>query len=171
MSTKEPTAGRGGRPRHEPHIFVDADACPVKGETLRVAGKYGLSVTLVSNSWMRVPEREGVRLVVVEEGLDAADDWIVEHLQPADVVVSADVPLAARCLAKGALVIGHSGKEFTEAGIGGALATRNLLADLRDLGTTTRGPAPFTRRDRSRFLQRLDAVVHAARRRLRAGLA
>ncbi len=151
-----------------PHIFVDADACPVKDETVRVAERYGLGVTLVANAWMRVPDRKDLHLVVVEEGLDVADDWIVEHVHPADIVVSADVPLAARCLAAGALVIGTTGREFTQANIGSALATRDLLTELRGQGAMTGGPAPFTRRDRSRFLQSLDEMVHSARRTLRA---
>lgn len=146
------------------HLFVDADACPVKDEVYRVARRYGLSVTLVANSRMRVPEQEGVALVVVGGSLDAADAWIVEQLGEDDIVVSADVPLAARCLSKGAHVVGPTGKPFTAANVGQALATRDLLADLRGCGAVTPGPRPLAARDRSRFLQALDEVVQTIRR-------
>ena len=149
-----------------PHIYVDADACPVKSEIYRVAGRYGLSVTLVANSWMRIPEDPRIALEVVRAGLDEADEWIVERVQRDDVVVTADIPLASRCLEKGAHVIGASGEPFTEDNIGGALATRDLLTELRGAGEITGGPRPITKRDRSRFLQRLDETVQALRRRL-----
>jgi hypothetical protein len=147
------------------HIYVDADACPVKQEVYRVARRYNLGVTLVANSWMRVPGECGVSLEVVEEGFDAADDWIVEHVQPDDIVITADVPLDSRCLKKGALVIGTTGKPFTEANIGQAVAIRDLLADLRGAGELTGGPRPLTKRDRSLFLQQLDEAVQSIRRR------
>lgn len=146
------------------HVFVDADACPVKGEVYRVARRYGLSVTLVANSPMRLPEQEGVALVVVGGSLDAGDAWIVEQLGEDDIVVSADVQLAARCVNKGAHVVGPTGKPFTAANVGQALATRDLLADLRGCGAVTSGPRPLTARDRSRFLQTLDEVVQKVRR-------
>jgi uncharacterized protein YaiI (UPF0178 family) len=146
------------------HIYVDADACPVKQEVYRVARRYDLDVTLVANSWMRVPGERRVSLEVVEEGFDAADDWIVEHVQPDDIVITADVPLASRCLKKGALVIGTTGKPFTEANIGQAVAIRDLLADLRGAGELTGGPRPLTKRDRSLFLQQLDEAVQSIRR-------
>ena len=146
-------------------IFVDADACPVKEEVFRVARRHQLVVTLVANSPMRVPEEERISLVVVREGFDAADDWIVEHVGPDDVVVSADVPLASRCVAKGARVLGITGKPFTEDNVGDALATRNLLAELREAGTVTAGPPPFQKRDRSRFLQALEEMIQEIRRR------
>jgi hypothetical protein len=149
-----------------PHIYVDADACPVKSEIYRVAGRYGLSVTLVANSWMRIPDDPRIALEVVRAGLDEADEWIVERVQRDDVVVTADIPLASRCLEKGAHVIGASGEPFTEDNIGGALATRDLLTELRGAGEITGGPRPITKRDRSRFLQRLDETVQALRRRL-----
>jgi hypothetical protein len=149
-----------------PHIYVDADACPVKSEIYRVAGRYGLSVTLVANSWMRIPDDPRIALEVVRAGLDEADEWIVERVQRDDVVVTADIPLASRCLEKGAHVIGASGEPFTEDNIGGALATRDLLTELRGAGEITGGPRPITKRDRSRFLQRLDEIVQALRRRL-----
>ena len=146
------------------HIFVDADACPVKQEVYRVASRYGLDVTLVANSWMRVPNEQRIVLEVVEDGFDAADDWIVAHVQPLDIVITADIPLASRCLQRTARVIGSTGKPFTEDNIGDAVATRNLLSDLRDTGEITGGPPPMTKRDRSRFLQELDATIQSIRR-------
>ena len=146
------------------HIYVDADACPVKQEVYRVARRYGLEVTLVANSWMRIPDERGLALEVVEDGFDAADDWIVEHVRPADVVVTADVPLASRCLKAGARVIGPTGRPFTDDNIGQAVATRDLLAGIRGAGEMTGGPPPITQRDRSRFLQQLDEVIQSIRR-------
>lgn len=146
------------------HIFVDADACPVKQEVYRVAKRYNLGVTLVAGSWMRVPEEDSLSLKVVGEGMDAADDWIVEHLEIDDIVITADVPLAARCLEKAASVIGPTGKPFTKDNIGSALATRDLLSTLRDFGEVVGGPPPFEKRDRSRFLHQLDEAINAIRR-------
>ena len=146
------------------HIFIDADACPVKNEVYRVAKRYSLEVTLVANSWMRTPDEAWLRLEVVEDGFDAADDWIVEHVQNHDIVVTADIPLASRCIKKGARVIGSTGKPFTEDNIGGALATRNLLSELRGAGEIMGGPPPLTKTDRSRFLQTLDEVIQSVRR-------
>jgi hypothetical protein len=146
------------------HIYVDADACPVKQEVYRVARRYGLEVTLVANSWMRIPDERGLALEVVEDGFDAADDWIVEHVGAADVVVTADVPLASRCLKAGARVIGPTGRPFTDDNIGQAVATRDLLAGIRGAGEMTGGPPPITQRDRSRFLQQLDEVIQSIRR-------
>jgi uncharacterized protein YaiI (UPF0178 family) len=145
------------------HIFVDADACPVKQEVYRVAKRCGLDVTLVANSWMRVPEERWLKLEVVGEGFDAADDWIVEHVEADDIVVTADIPLASRCIKEGARVIGTTGKPFTENNIGSALATRDLLSELRGAGEITGGPPPIERRDRSRFLQELDQVIQSIR--------
>jgi uncharacterized protein YaiI (UPF0178 family) len=145
-------------------IFVDADGCPVKPEIYRVARRYDLPVTLVANAWMRVPKAPGLELVVVPGGLDVADDWIAERVTADDIVITADIPLAARCLRKGARVLDTRGGVFTEDGIGEALASRELLSRLRDLGTVTGGPAPFAPRDRSLFLQRLDAAIQALRR-------
>lgn len=147
------------------HIFVDADACPVKQEVYRVAGRYGLEVTLVTNSWMRIPNEVWITVEVVGEGLDAADDWIVEHVQPNDIVITADIPLASRCLKKNARVIGSTGKPFTEDNIGSAVATRDLLSELRDAGEITGGPPPLEKRDRSRFLQELDNTIQSIGRR------
>ncbi len=147
-----------------PHIFVDADGCPVKQEVYRVAGRYKLHVTLVCNTPMRTPQEAGITLVVVEGHPDAADDWIAEHVNANDIVIAGDIPLAARCISKGAQVLAPTGRRFTEDSIGEALATRNLLSQLRDMGTVTGGPPPFGKRDRSLFLQRLDETVQAALR-------
>jgi uncharacterized protein YaiI (UPF0178 family) len=145
------------------HIFVDADACPVKQEVYRVAKRYHLDVTLVSNSRMRIPDEPWIALEVVGGDFDAADDWIVEMVQPLDIVVTADVLLASRCLKQGARVIGSTGKPFTENNIGSAVATRDLLSDLRGAGEITGGPPPLEKRDRSRFLQQLDQVIQSIR--------
>jgi uncharacterized protein len=146
-------------------IFIDADGCPVKEEVYRVARRYSLHVTVVANSRIRIPDWGSVDLVVVKGQFDAVDDWIVEHVAMNDIVITGDIPLAARCLDKGALVIGLRGDAFTQDSIGEALASRALLAHLRELGTITGGPAPFANRDRSRFLQRLDETIQAVRRR------
>ena len=146
------------------HIFIDADACPVKQEVYRVASRCGLHVTLVANSRMRIPSEPWISLEVVANGLDAADDWIVEHVQPHDIVVTADIPLANRCLKKGARVIGTTGKPFTEDNIGQSVATRDLLSELRDRGEMMGGPPPLKKRDRSRFLQQLDEIIQSIRR-------
>ena len=145
---------------------MDADACPVKPEVYKVAERHGLSVTLVAADWMRVPADDRIRLEVVAHGFDAADDWIAEHAGRGDIVVTADIALASRCIARGARVLGTTGRPFTEDNIGDAMATRALLADLRGAGEQTRGPAPFDPRDRSRFLQSLETAVQAS---LRAG--
>ena len=146
------------------HIFVDADACPVKDEVYRVALRCGLEVTLVANSWLRVPNEDWILLEVVGAGADAADDWIVEHVQPHDIVVTADILLASRCLKAGARVIGTTGKPFTEDNIGSAVALRDLLSELRDAGEMTGGPPPIQKRDRSRFLHQLDEMIQLIRR-------
>ncbi len=145
-------------------IFVDADACPVKREIFRVAERYGLPVTLVAAAPMRVPEAPWIRMEVVGQGFDAADDRIVERVGRGDIVVTADIPLASRCLAKGARVLGPTGREFTGDNIGDLLATRDLMAELRGAGVATGGPPPFTPRDRSLFLQKLDEIVQSLRR-------
>ncbi len=148
-----------------PDIFVDADACPVKEEVYRVASRHALRVILVANSWMRTPLADWIKLVVVEGGLDVADDWIAEHVRENDVVVTTDIPLAARCLEKRALVLGPTGRVFTEEMIGEALASRELLSQLREAGVVTGGPAAFQKRDRSRFLQNLEEAIRSVRRR------
>lgn len=145
-------------------IFVDADACPVKEEIYKVAGRYGLRVFLVANASMRTPQEGSIELVVVRGEFDAVDDWIVEHVRERDIVVSADIPLASRCLAKGASVLGSTGRPFTPDNIGDALASRGLLAELRDLGAASGGPPPFDKKDRSRFLQKLDEIIQGIRR-------
>ncbi|MBI3119293.1 MAG: YaiI/YqxD family protein [Candidatus Hydrogenedentes bacterium] len=145
-------------------VFVDADGCPVKEEVCRVARRYEIDVLLVANAPMRVPEGGGAELVLVGAGFDEADDWIVAQVQTHDVVVTGDIPLAARCLARGARVVGPKGRIFTEESIGGALANREFLSQLREHGTMTGGPAPFAKKDRSRFLQSLDTVIQASRR-------
>ena len=150
-----------------PEILVDADACPVKEEIYRVARRYGLTVTLVANAPMRVPLEDWLRLTVVEDRFDAADNWIAEHARENDIVITADIPLAARCLARGAAVLDMRGGAFTEADIGHALASRELMAHLRATGAVTGGPAAFDKRFRSRFLQRLDETVQALRRKAR----
>ncbi|MEI6167819.1 MAG: YaiI/YqxD family protein [bacterium] len=146
------------------HIYVDADACPVKQEVSRVALRYHLDVTLVANSWMRIPKARGLVLKVVGDGFDEADNWIVEQVQCDDIVITSDIPLAGRCLKKGACVIGSTGKSFKENSIGQAIATRALMAELRDAGEITGGPAPMQGCDRSRFLQELDGVIQTLRR-------
>jgi len=143
------------------HIFVDADACPVKQEVYRVASRYSLDVTLVANARMRIPDERGIKLQIVNNGTNAADDWIVEHVQPLDIVVTADIPLASRCLKKGARAIRPTGKPFTENNIGDTLAVRDLLSDLRGAGEITGGPPPLKRQDRSRFLQQLDEMIQS----------
>lgn len=145
------------------NIYVDADACPVKNEVYRVALRYNLEVTLVANSPMRVPDKGRVRLVVVENDVDAADDWIAEHVETGDIVITADIPLAARCLAAGARALGPRGVPFTEDNIGDVLATRDLLAEIREYEDVGGGPPPFKKKDRSLFLQRLDETVNAIR--------
>jgi hypothetical protein len=131
----------------------------VKPEVMRVAKRYSLAVTFVSNAWMRLPDDWGAKMVVVEGQFDAADDWIVEHVAPNDVVVTADIPLAHRCIKAGARVIGPKGQLYTDLNIGNVLATRDLLHVLRGGGDNMGGPAPFQKEDRSRFLQELDQII------------
>ena len=146
-------------------IYIDADACPVKNEIYRVAERYGLRVHVVSNSYLGVPRDPRVELVVVSDGFDAADNWIVERAGAGDIVVTADIPLADRSLKKGAVVIGSNGVPFTTASIGMAMASRELMSNLRAMGEVTGGPRPMTQRDRSRFLSALDEAVQKLRRR------
>lgn len=140
-------------------IYVDADACPVKDEALRVAERHGLPIYFVSNSWMRLPEGAGVERVIVPEGADAADDWIVERAGKGDIVVTADIPLASRALKQAAQAVGPTGRPFTDASIGMALAMRDLSAHLRETGESKGYNASFTRQDRSKFLQALEEAV------------
>ena len=143
-------------------IFVDADGCPVKAEVVRVASRHGVETTFVSNSPLRIPAAEGASLVVVPGAFDAADDWIVQHAAAGDVVVTADIPLAARCVKAGAVVLDHKGGEWTDENVGSALAARELSSHLRAMGGITGGPSPFSPKDRSRFLHRLDEVLRRA---------
>ena len=147
---------------NEPVIYVDADACPVKTETARVAVRHALEVVFVANAWLQPPRGARVRVEVVPGAFDAADDWIAGRVRADDIVVTADIPLAARCLEKGARVLGPTGRAFTQDNIGNAMATRELMADLRAYGLGT-GPPPFEARDRSRFLQALELAVRASR--------
>ena len=146
-------------------ILVDADACPVKEEVYRVAFRRAVPVKMVSNSRIRVPDHPLVERVTVSAAFDAADDWIAAAADARTVVVTGDILLADRCLKAGAAVIGHNGKPFTGASIGGAIATRAIMADLRAGGDVVGGPAPFARADRSRFLQALDEALARLERR------
>jgi uncharacterized protein YaiI (UPF0178 family) len=145
-------------------IYVDADACPVKQEVYRVAGRHTLKVFVVSNSGVAVPRDPLIERVVVPQGPDAADDWIAERAAPGAIVITNDVPLAARAVKAGAAVIAPTGKEFSESSIGNALAMRNLMDSLRSAGEVTGGPKPFSPRDRSDFLGALDRAVMRLKR-------
>lgn len=165
LNTSQPTALE---------VLVDADACPVKEEIYKVAGQHGVPVTLVTNSYMRFPRGGMIRLQVVDDSFDAADDWIAEAAHPKAVVITADILLAQRCLDAGASVLAPTGKPFTDASIGGAVATRGIMADLRaSVGTKGDGPgagghfggpAPFSKADGSRFLQALHEALEQRRR-------
>lgn len=140
-------------------IYVDADACPVKDEVYRVAERHGLRVFVVANRFVNTPRSPMIERVIVGEGLDVADDWIAERADAASVVVTNDVPLADRCVKAGAVVLAPDGRAFTPDTIGMALATRNLMTELREAGATTGGPRPFSPRDRSAFLSALDLAI------------
>ncbi len=146
-----------------PTIYIDADACPVKSEVYRVAGRYAIPVVVVANAPQKVPADTLVKLEVCP-GFGAADDWIAEQAGAGDIVITADIPLAARCLARDARVIDHKGRMFTDNDIGGALAMRDLKDQLRQGGAMTGGPAPMTPKDRSRFLSQLDQVINKVKR-------
>ena len=145
-------------------IYVDADACPVKREVYRVAERHRMQVHVVANGLIAIPEHPDIHRVIVGSALDAADDWIAERAGKGDVVVTADIPLADRCVKAGAKVIGPTGRAFTEDSIGMALATRNLMEDLRSAGTVTGGPKPFSDRDRSAFLSALHETIEKLKR-------
>ena len=145
-----------------PTIFVDADACPVKNEIYRVAERIGLPVKVVANAPMYVPDAASIELIVVGNAMDAADDWIAERAGQNDIVISDDIPLASRCLKKGAHVLTPKGREHTDESIGNALASREIMSHLREHGSMSGGPAPFQPKDRSRFLQRLDTIARLA---------
>ena len=144
-------------------IYVDGDGCPVKNEVYKVAARCGLAVFVVSHTQLHVPSRARVEWVRVKPGFGAADDWIAEHILENDIAVTADIPLADRCLKRGARVVAPDGRLFTEAMIGEALASRELMDHLRQMGEVTGGPRPFVAADRSRFLSRLDEVIVAVR--------
>lgn len=146
-------------------IYVDADACPVKDEVYKVAQRFGERVAVVANAYLAVPRAAFIERVVVPAGPDAADDWIAERAGPGDVVVTADLPLAHRCVRAGAAVLTPSGRALTSDNIGPVVATRDLLHDLRSAGVETRGPPPFSRQDRSAFLSALDLALTRLRRR------
>jgi uncharacterized protein YaiI (UPF0178 family) len=145
-------------------IYIDADACPVKDEVYRVTDRYQWKVVVVANMWLRVPDHPRITRMIVNEGLDRADDWIAEHAAEGDIVITADVPLADRCVKTGARVIGPTGKAFTPSSIGSDLAMRNLMTSLRETGEIRGGGRPFAKGDRSRFLVALDTAVQAIRR-------
>jgi uncharacterized protein len=148
-----------------PEIYVDADACPVRDEVLKVAGRHGLKTWLVSDGGIRPHASPLVEMIIVPSGMDAADNWIADHIGTGDIAITNDIPLADACLKKGAAAIRPNGKIFTDDSIGTALATRDLMAGLREAGQITGGPAPFSKQDRSRFLQALETAVQAAKRR------
>ena len=147
-----------------PRIFVDADACPVKEEVYKVARRYGLQVKVVANAFLMTPAEPLIERIIVDAGPDVADDWIADQAAAGDIVITADIPLAQRCLAKAVLVLGPRGKAFTVDSIGAALAGRAVGEHLRSMGEVTSGPPPFQAADRSRFLQALDEAVHRSRR-------
>lgn len=145
-------------------IFVDGDGCPVKEETFRVAERYQLPVVVVANKWMNLPVSALIEMKVVSQGFDAADDWIVETCAKGDIVVTADILLADRCVKKNARVLGPKGEEFTEDNIGGAVASRELMQNLRHMGEMRGGPAPMEKKDRSRFLGKLDQIIQSLKK-------
>jgi len=152
----------------QPIIYIDADACPVKDETYRVAERYGLNVKVVANSWIRTPKYlEGgasIEMIVVDDGPDVADDWIAERAGPRDIVITADIPLADRALKAGAAALSAKGRPFTEDSIGSALAQRSVMEHIRSTGEITGGPSAFSQADRSRYMSALDQAVNKALR-------
>jgi uncharacterized protein YaiI (UPF0178 family) len=144
-------------------IYIDADACPVKEEVYKVAQRYKMTVVVVANSYIRVPLSTLIQMEAVDGGFDAADDWIVENSEANDIVITSDILLAQRCVAKRVRVLGPKGEEFTEDNIGDAVATRELMQNLRQMGER-RGPAPMDKKDRSRFLGKLDQIIQSLRR-------
>lgn len=145
-------------------IYIDADGCPVKEEVYKVSGRYQLPVILVANKSINIPLHPLVRMQVVPHGADEADNWIAEHIERNDICITTDIPLADRCLKKAARALDCRGEEFTEDMIGDALATRELMKDLRELGQVKGGPAPFEKRDRSNFLNSLDRIIQSIKR-------
>jgi uncharacterized protein YaiI (UPF0178 family) len=145
-------------------LYIDADACPVKDEAYKVAKRHGWPVIVVANAAMRIPADPAIRLQVVSDGFDAADDWIVESAGPGDIVITSDIPLADRSLKRGAFVLGNTGRPFTEENIGDAMASREIAQEMREMGLMRGGPAPFQNKDRSEFLMQLDRAIHALKR-------
>lgn len=145
-------------------IFIDADGCPVKDETYKVAARYQLNVFVVANKAINIPLHPTVQMIVVSEGPDEADNWIAENIEENDICITGDIPLADRCLKKNARVLGHRGDEFDEDMIGNALATRELFKHLREMGEMKGGPASFSPRDRSEFLNALDRIIQSIKR-------
>ncbi len=145
-------------------IYIDADACPVKEEIYKVAGRYNLKVIVVSNKSMRIPHHPNITATVVGGRLDEADDWIVEHIQEHDILITGDIPLADRALKKGAAVLGSKGVEFTHDMIGEAMATREIMNFLRDSGGPNQHHTPFEKKDRSLFLSKLDQIIQSLKR-------
>ena len=148
-------------------IFIDADACPVKDEVYRVAQRYGLKVHVVANAFIQIPAHPKIARVMVEAGPDVADDWIAEHVEMGDVVITSDIPLAERVLKAGGAALSPTGRAFTVDSIGSAIAQRAIMEQLRSTGAVTGGPQPFDRTDRSRFLQALDQTLNREMRRRR----
>lgn len=146
------------------NIYIDGDGCPVKEETYKVALRYQLPVTVVANKSMNIPPHPLFKMQVVKEGADEADNWIAEHIEQNDICITGDIPLADRCLEKTARVLDHRGEEFTEDMIGDAMATRELMKHLRELGEVKGGPAPIEKRDRSNFLGSLDRIIQSIKR-------
>jgi hypothetical protein len=147
-------------------IYVDADGCPVKNEVYRVAARYQLTVFVVANKGMNIPVEPRINMVIVPKGLDVTDDWIVQHIEANDIAITADIPLADRCLKKGARVLGTTGEEFRQDNIGSALATRELMSHLREMGQIGGGPAPIAPKHRSQFLSRLDEIIQSIHRKI-----
>ncbi|MGY3359563.1 uncharacterized protein YaiI (UPF0178 family) [Bradyrhizobium sp. GM0.4] len=152
-------------PQNTTRIYVDADACPVKDEIYRVAGRHGLPVSVVAGNFIRVPQDPLIERIAAGASMDAADDWIAERAGPGDIVITSDIPLASRCVKAGADVIASNGKAFTEESIGMTLAVRNLMTDLRSAGEVTGGPKSYSPRDRSTFLSKLDQTIRRIQRR------
>ena len=146
-------------------IYIDADACPVKDEIYKVAKRYELPVTLVANAGMYAPQASWLELIIVKQGANVADDLIAERTTASDIVITADIPLASRCLEQGATVLDHRGGEFTRENIGSILASREIGEHLRAAGIDTKGPKPIEKQSRSQFLQTLDRVIQKRRRR------
>lgn len=145
-------------------IYVDADACPVKDETVRVAQRHGLKVYMVSDGGVRPHPDPLVQIVVVTQGADAADDWIADHIGPGDIAITNDIPLAARCIKAGSKVLRPNGEAISEDAIGMTLATRDLMTGLRETGQITGGPRPYSKQDRSQYLNTLETLIQAVKR-------